>query len=294
LLLFSEEGVSDRSDLELVFLSKQGNKAAFSLLVSRYQPMAQRLATRLIGNEDLAQELVQDAMLQAYLSLEKLNDPTRFKSWLYGIVLNLCRNGLRRRKMTCFSLETMIGNLADQSLSIAGSSPDPQLLVEQEELYATLLEAVNNLSPNNRSATLLFYHEQLSLQEVANRLNISVSAVKGRLYKARHYLRERLLPLQNQIQLTSLQEIETMNSETPTQTQTKHHCSFCGKSPEHVDLLIAGPGVFICNECVDICNQIISGEIPPRPLTEEQVEKLLNLTEEQIEGQKSAELWKSE
>lgn len=72
------------------------------------------------------------------------------------------------------------------------------------------------------------------------------------------------------------------------------HCSFCGKSPEHVDLLIAGPGVFICNECVDICNQIISGEIPPRPLTEEQVEKLLNLTEEEIEGQKSGELWKSE
>ncbi|BAZ13282.1 RNA polymerase, sigma-24 subunit, ECF subfamily protein [Calothrix sp. NIES-4071] len=82
--------MSDERDLELIFQSQQGNKAAFGLLVSRYQPMAQRLAIRVMGNKDLAQELVQEAMLQAYLSLEKLNDPTRFKSWLYGIVLNVC------------------------------------------------------------------------------------------------------------------------------------------------------------------------------------------------------------
>lgn len=243
--------------------------------------------------EDLAQDLVQDAMLQAYLSIEKLNDPTRFKSWLYGIVLNLCRNDLRRRQVICFSLEIMIGNLAAQPLPIAGNLPDPQLVAEQKELQNTLLEAVNTLSPKNRSVTLLFYHEQLSLQEVANRLNISVSAVKGRLHKARHQLRERLSPLQEQIQPTSLQEIKTMTSKTSAQTKPEHCCSFCGKSPEQVDLLIAGPGVFICNECVDICNQIISGEIPPRPLTQEQVEKLLNLTEEEIEeGQKSAGSWK--
>lgn len=72
--------MSEQSDLELVLLSRQGNKAAFGQLVLRYQLMAQRLATRAIGNGDLAQELVQDAMLQAHLSLEKLNDPTRFKS----------------------------------------------------------------------------------------------------------------------------------------------------------------------------------------------------------------------
>jgi len=56
-------------------------------------------------------------------------------------------------------------------------------VAEQEELHTTVLEAVNTLSPKNRSATLLFYHEQLSLQEVANRLNISVSAVNWTLDK---------------------------------------------------------------------------------------------------------------
>ena len=268
--------MSEQSDLELVFLSRQGNKAAFGQLVLRYQPMAQRLATRAIGNGDLAQELVQDAMLQAYLSLEKLNDPTRFKSWLYGIVLNICRNNLRRRKVICFSLEAMVGNLVDEPPPIAGSSPDPQIVAEQQELHTTLLEAIDTLSPKNRSVILLFYHEQFSLQEVANRLNISVSAVKGRLHKARHQLREQLSLLQDQIQPTSLQEIKTMTSNTSVQTKPELCCSFCGKSPEQVNFLIAGPGVFICNGCVDICNQIISKEIPPSPLTQEKVEKLMD------------------
>jgi RNA polymerase sigma factor (sigma-70 family) len=267
--------VPEQSDLELVFLSRQGNKAAFGQLVLRYQPMAQRLATRAIGNGDLAQELVQDAMLQAYLSLEKLNNPTRFKSWLYGIVINICRNDLRRRKVICFSLEAMVENLEDEPPSIAGSLPDPQIVAEQEELYTALLEAVDTLSPKNRSVILLFYHEQFSLQEVANRLNISVSAVKGRLHKSRHQLREQLSLLQDRIQPNLLQEIKTMTGNTSVQTKPELCCSFCGKSVEQVNILIAGPGVFICNGCVDICNQIISRD-PPSPLTQEEVEKLMD------------------
>jgi RNA polymerase sigma factor (sigma-70 family) len=271
--------VSEQSDPELIFLARQGDKAAFGQLVLRYQPMAQRIAKRMIGNEDLAQELVQDAMLQAYLSLEKLHDPKRFKSWLYGIVLNICRNDLRRRKVILFSLETMVGDLAAKPLPIDESSPDPQQVAEQKELHTALLKAVDTLSHRNRQATLLFYHEQLSLQEVAVRLNISVAAVKGRLHKARHQLRERLLPLQAQIQSISFQESKTMTTNTSAQTKPELCCSFCNKNSEQVNLLIAGPllgnvRIYICNNCVDLCNQIISGEIPP--LTHEEVESLMH------------------
>lgn len=269
----------EQSDPELVHLARQGDKAAFGRLVLRYQPMAQRLSTRVIGDEDLAQELVQDAMLQAYLSLEKLRNPTRFRSWLYGIVLNVCRNDLRRRRVICFSLETMLGNLVDKPLLIAESSRDPQQVAEQRELHTALLEAVDTLSPKNRLATLLFYRDQLSIKEVANRLDISVSAVKGRLHKARHQLRERLLPLQAQIQPTLLQEIKSMTTSTSTQAKPELHCSFCDKSNKQVNLLIAGPlleniRIYICNECVNVCNKIISAEIPP--LTREEAEKLIH------------------
>jgi RNA polymerase sigma-70 factor, ECF subfamily len=273
--------VSEQSDVELVFLSRQGNKTAFGQLVLRYQPMAQRLATQLVSDPDWAQELVQEAMLQAYLSLDKLNDPRRFKNWLYGIVLNICRNNLRRRKLVSFSLESMVGNWDDASPPIAASSPDPQIVAEQEELHIAVLAAVDTLSPKNRSAILLFYHEQFSLEEVANYLNISVGAVKGRLHKSRHQLREQLSPLQHQVQPNSHQETLPMktNASTLSQPELELCCSFCHKPQAQVNLLIAGPllenmRIFICNECVDICHKIVNVEIPP--LTQEKAETLMD------------------
>ncbi|MFG6102687.1 sigma-70 family RNA polymerase sigma factor [Leptolyngbyaceae cyanobacterium CCMR0082] len=249
----------EQNDQELIFLVRQGNKAAFGQLVLRYQPMAQRLAKRLVGNDDLAQELVQEAMLQAYLSLEKLREPTRFKSWLYGIVLNICRNHLKRHKVICFSLETMVQKLMDEPL--IGSSASPQKIVEQEELRITVLNAVEQLSEKNRLATLLFYEEQLSLKEVAAHLNISVGAVKGRLHKSRHQLKEKLSLLQPQSVFNM--ENKTMSTNHAAQIPTKFCCSFCGKNQTEVNLLIAGSALdaipaYICNECIDICNQIIS------------------------------------
>jgi ATP-dependent protease Clp ATPase subunit len=70
-----------------------------------------------------------------------------------------------------------------------------------------------------------------------------------------------------------------------TSTQTEYCCSFCSKSSDQVKVLVAGPGVYICNECVDICNRIIiiSGEVLQRPLTEEEVDKVMDLTQEEIE-----------
>lgn len=257
--------MSEQSDLELVLLSQQGNKAAFGQLVLRYQLMARCLATRTIGNRDVAQELVQDAMLQAYLSLKKLHDPTRFKSWLYGIILNLCRNELRRRKVIYFSLEAMLENWMDEAFLTTEHSPDPQQIAEQQEIYTELVRAIQTLSDKNRSATILFYHEQLSLQEVANHLNISVGAVKGRLYKARSQLREQLSPLQDHTQLFLPQEVQEMTTDASNITKTEFFCSFCKKSEKQIRFLIAGPPlreqtIYICNECVDKCNNIINAE----------------------------------
>ena len=269
--------MSEQSDPELVYLALQGDTTAFDRLVLRYQPMAQHIANRTIGNEDLAQELVQDAMLQAYLSLKNLRDPECFKSWLYGIVLNVCRSNLRRRKVILFSLETAIADFGNELLSMDRKSSDPQQVVEQQERYTVLLNAIDTLSDRNRSAIVLFYQEQLSLKEVAERLDISVSAVKGRLHKSRHQLKAKLQPLQDRIQSTSLQET-TMTTKTDPQLEIKFCCSFCEKNREQVKILIAGPGVYICDECVNICNKIIRAEIPR--LTKEEVESLVNSREQ--------------
>ena len=262
--------MAEQSDSELIELTKDGDKTAFSQLVLRYQPMAQRLAVRAIGREDLAQELVQESMLQAYLSLEKLNDPQRFKSWLYGIVLNVCRNYWRRQKVVSFSLETMLSHSLDTSQLLADSALSPQQALEQEEHRAEIQKAVDALSEKNRIATLLFYDEQLSLREVASRLSISVTAVKGRLHKARHQLRAQLVPIQS----TLTQESKTMSTQATASAKPDLCCSFCQKTNKEVEMLIAGIGVYICNECVDVCNQIVRGETAR--LTKEEFDTLMD------------------
>jgi RNA polymerase sigma factor (sigma-70 family) len=187
--------MDQRIDTELVALARSGDKSAFGQLIERYQPMAKRIAISMVGNENIARELVQEALLQAYLSLNRLRDDERFKSWLYGIVLNVCRSHVRNQKVDFFSLEALAGGLRLEAVPFSGVMPDPQIAAEERELHRLILAAVNALSPKNRTATLLFYYEQLTLQEIATILGVSVVAVKSRLHKARKQLKEQLWPL---------------------------------------------------------------------------------------------------
>jgi len=181
--------MAEKTDIELVALARHGDKDAFGLLAQRYQLLAQRFALRFLGNEDGAQDLAQEAMLQAYQSLKSLRDPARFKSWLYGIVLNVCRSHLRDRKIDCFSLEAVIEGLSFFPAPFSSPVLTPEQLAEEKERYETVLNAVNSLPPAYRDILLLFYYAQLSLQEIATLWQIPVSTVKVRLHRARQRLK---------------------------------------------------------------------------------------------------------
>ncbi|MBX3013555.1 MAG: bifunctional nuclease family protein [Caldilineaceae bacterium] len=183
-------------DVDLVEQAQAGNKQAFNQLVDRYGPMTERIAFRLIGNAETARDLAQEAILQAYLSLATLRQGGSFQSWLYGIVLNVCRNYRRSQKLNFLSLEALAGGLHFDALPFTSTEPEPHVLAEMRELHEQVLAAVATLSPKNREATLLFYYEGQSLQEIALTLGISVTAVKGRLHKARLQLREALVAYQ--------------------------------------------------------------------------------------------------
>ena len=86
------------TDETLVQAALAGDKAAFGQLAARYQSMAMNIALRMVNGESSTQDLVQEAMLQAYLSLPGLRDPSRFQSWLYGVVRNVCGAYLREQK----------------------------------------------------------------------------------------------------------------------------------------------------------------------------------------------------
>jgi len=184
--------IDNMADAELVALARSGDKSAFGQLIERYQQMVKRIALGMIANEDIARELAQEAILQAYLSLDHLRDDTRFKSWLYGITLNVCKSYIREQKINPLSLEAIMGGMRCDISFFLEATADPQVVAEERELHRLVLAAVQSLSPKERVTTLLFYYEQFSLQEIAAILGISVVAVKGRLHKARKQLREQL------------------------------------------------------------------------------------------------------
>jgi RNA polymerase sigma factor (sigma-70 family) len=188
----------EKTDAELVALAREGNRDAFSSLIERYTQMVNWLAAGMIADGVIACELAQESMVQAYLSLDHLRDAARFKSWLYGITLNVCRSYLRERQADVLSLESLLGGMhagGYDHTALLNGAIDPQVIAEERELRALVLQAVQHLSPKERAVTLLFYYEQYTLQEIATLLALSVTAVKGRLHRARKQLRAQLASL---------------------------------------------------------------------------------------------------
>lgn len=184
--------MDQETDAELVAKVRLGDKEAFGKLVERYQQMVGHIAKKMIADEWVARELTQEAILQAYLSLDHLRDASRFKSWLYGITLNICRGYLQDQKMDMLSLETVMGGVQNDTILTFDNVVDPQTIAETLELHRLVLEAIDELSSKDKEATLLFYYEQLTLQEIATRSGVSIGAIKGRLHRARKHLQERL------------------------------------------------------------------------------------------------------
>jgi len=174
--------MEEQPDARLVEQTLLDNKEAFTVLVERYQLMSLCIVKRYVANEEVARELVQEALLQAYLSLHQLRDGTRFKNWFYGITLNICRNWLRQQKNS--AVLYAMAQEVDQALS-----SDPEEVLVEQELRHIVSEAIAILTPGNREVAQLFYYEDLGLQEIARQKNLSRAAVKNRLYKSREQLR---------------------------------------------------------------------------------------------------------
>ena len=167
----------DIPDGDLVRLARDGDPAAFRLLVERHRPMARARAGRLCPQPDDADDAVQDAFLQAFLSLDRLRDPDRFAGWLGGIVANVCRAQRRRPPLTL--LGDWPENLHPAS---AGSLPSDEDLDRAD----VLSRAVAGLPPGQRQAVTLFYYADQPAGQVA----ATPGAAKASLHKARRRLRE--------------------------------------------------------------------------------------------------------
>src|SRR3989440_11028144 len=150
--------------------------SAFADEVAAVRPRVTAVVARLVGDD--AEDVVQEAVLRAFLSLSQLREPARFESWLCGIALNVAKMRLRRA-----ATEARV-------LTAAG----PTAYTPEEEPLEEVRDAVQLLPPAQRDAVLLHYVDGLSCDEVAAALGSTPGAVRVRLHRARAELRRRLAP----------------------------------------------------------------------------------------------------
>lgn len=182
--------MTELADAELVRCCQAGDKAAFSTLVMRHQVRVRRLLLAALQNTADADDVLQEAFLRAYLNIESLRQPARFRAWVCGIALNLARmwqRSLVRRPI--LDVEPALWS------AVADPRPLPEQTVEAREISGRLVAALADLPPAERDVLLLVYRDGLSHQETATQLGVSSGAVKVRVHRGRRRLRAALAPI---------------------------------------------------------------------------------------------------
>ncbi len=177
----------------LVAAAKSGNIAAFEELVSRYEGKIFRLAMNITHNREDAEDAMQDAFLKSYSHLNTFAGDSRFYTWLVRIAVNEALMKLRKRRPNHVPLDEPVEIEEDlMPREIADWGPSPEQRYAQTELGTILSEVIEELDPEYRIVFVLRDREELSTEETAKLLGISVPAVKSRLLRARLKLRHKL------------------------------------------------------------------------------------------------------
>jgi RNA polymerase sigma-70 factor (ECF subfamily) len=184
------------NEAELVRDAQAGNTAAFSTLVRQYDRYIYRLALNITGNKEDAEDVLQEALLKAYTRLGQFQGGSRFYTWLVRIAVNEALMKLRRRtpEQKEISLDEPVQGDEKSLLprEVEDWADNPEEQYAKREMSQILDETIAKLEPNFRTVFVLRDLENLSTEETAQILGLSVPAVKSRLLRARLKARELL------------------------------------------------------------------------------------------------------
>lgn len=163
----------------------------FGVLLREHQSLLYRFVLRNIGNPSDAEDIAQQAFVEAYKSMANFRGESKMSTWLYGIAMNLVRNYLNRapHRVREYESDEVLGTIADDA-------DGPDVIVERKQAMARLNEQIRELSPELQEILLLVAVDGLSYDEAALMLEIPVGTVRSRLFRARETLKERLPDLQ--------------------------------------------------------------------------------------------------
>jgi RNA polymerase sigma-70 factor (ECF subfamily) len=185
----------DFDDLHLIERTQQGESDAFNPLVVKYQPRIYTFISQQVKEIETAKDLTQETWLKAFRAIKTFRGDSAFASWLYRIAENVCIDYFRKQQKA-YDIEPL--HTVDER-HITETHPDPCRDLERQELQAYLRAAIQHLTRTRKQVFLLYYAQDLSIKQIATRLNRSEGTIKSHLGNARLQLRDSLTPyLKNQ------------------------------------------------------------------------------------------------
>jgi len=173
----------------------QGDVDSFEKLIKTYNRYVYNIAYRMMGNEEDAKDMSQEALIKAYRNIGNFKMESSFSTWLYRIVINACKDELRKRKEATYSLDETYDGNDNLKYEISDQESDPILVYEKVELKANIESALNQLSDDGKSVVVLKDILGYSYDEIGEILQIPIGTVRSRLNRSRLALKK-ILQLQ--------------------------------------------------------------------------------------------------
>lgn len=180
----------DRTEELLVERAQAGDATAFQALVDRHGRRLFRVAYRITGDTQAAEDAVQETFLSAYRRLDRFDGRARFSTWLHRIAVNAAIDGLRRQRR----MRSWHDELADEDASLPSPEPGPDRHAHSAEIGRATRAALDGLSPMERTAFVLRHFEGRSIAEISRVLGIRENAGKQAVFRAVLKLRKALTP----------------------------------------------------------------------------------------------------
>jgi RNA polymerase sigma-70 factor (ECF subfamily) len=181
------------AELRLIQLSRTGDRGAFVELVELYRNKIQRLAYRMLLSTPDSEDIVQETFIRVYLNLSHYDESQKFSTWIYRIGKNVCID-LLRKKRPVTSLDAELSDSDDDYSfysKIASEETSPENFVLQSETQEQIRKSIDKLADKYKTVITLYYLQELSLQEISEKLNLPVTTVKTRLHRGRELLRKK-------------------------------------------------------------------------------------------------------
>jgi RNA polymerase sigma-70 factor (ECF subfamily) len=186
------------TDSVAVAQARDGDSGAFRVLVERHSRNLFRLAYRMTGHQEDAEDVVQETFLRAYRQLAKFDDRASFGTWLYRIAANCSLDLIRARKRRSENREnheSPVEGAPDPMQSLADGAPTPERLALSGEVQRRVAGALDDLSEMERAAFVLRHYEGMCIDDISRTLGVQPNAAKHSVFRAVQKLRRALEPL---------------------------------------------------------------------------------------------------